>query len=72
MLINVKMPTNVGILTFMSRVNFVLSSFVTFISFFTDLSDHCQISLMLKVAITLLKHTEINMAPLPVKYKLLR
>ena len=27
MLINVKMPTIVGILTFMSRINFVLSSF---------------------------------------------
>ena len=26
MLINVKMPTNVGILTFMSRINFVLCS----------------------------------------------
>ena len=25
MLINIKMPTNVGILTFMSRINFVLS-----------------------------------------------
>ena len=25
LLINVKMPTNVGILTFMSRINFVLS-----------------------------------------------
>ena len=31
MLINVKMPTVVGILTFMSRINFVLSKKVLFI-----------------------------------------
>ena len=38
MLINVKTPTNVGILTFMSRINFVLSSVEHEKSFIT--SDH--------------------------------
>ena len=50
MLINVKMPTIVGILTFMSRINFVLSgveyekSFITSVpgyrGFMTSLSYH--------------------------------
>ena len=35
MLINVKMPTIVGILTFMSKINFMLSSFVHEKSFIT-------------------------------------
>ena len=48
-----------------------------YISFFhvdrlySDLSDHCQISLMLKVnCIGLQNDSVINMKPLPVKYKL--
>ena len=55
MLINVKMPTIVGILTFMSRINFVLSWVEHVVSFITsgpdqtakakesaaDLSLHC-------------------------------
>ena len=32
MIINVKMPTIVGILTFMSRMNFVLSGKISFIT----------------------------------------
>ena len=38
--------------------------------FYADFSDHCQISLLLKVyRENVSQHTKINLSPLPVKYK---
>ena len=58
MLINVKMPTIVGILTFMSRISFVLSCVVHGKSFITsgpDFSNACPALNVIKMV-----HTPLN------------
>ena len=74
MLINVKMPTIVGILTFISKINFVLSWFFKNVSTTTELlpsNRHCHSSPRLLGAYNILPAESLPWILLLLKHKIL-